>query len=407
MAVYVVVFATTSDGHTDTVKYCVHINRLGQLCSLVGLSPTELQNPAVASILKSHQPSMTMSNGIGSRAGETSQFSSTQNGRVQSSYRTGQFVQAAVPGGYMVSTGGSRPQVSVFKPSIVNGSENHLGLGTSGSANGGGLVRSTDIPVTRGTYTSVPYQVPSSLQPAPSTENGGESSGVTTGLVTAYQISSGEQDHTKNNSSSPGSLSHKDIPRNGGRVFSDKIVLEDRMDGENNGRINHGSETVESREYDDHRDTPGYGDHQRKRNTNGSARHHAGAGDFVIKDSHLITPQDLMPSKKPDESGSFRLLPADASLTMVSQAGDVSIPMVSEAEDVSLPEVLQAEGELVQESLNSNLEFSKDVSDHSNVRTSTPEITASSRHSHNSGEDSFGGNGELPSQVELGSDDSL
>ncbi|KAJ8035646.1 Centrosomal protein of 78 kDa [Holothuria leucospilota] len=379
---------------------------LGQLCSLVGLSPTELQNPAVASILKSHQPTMTMSNGIGSGAGETNQFSSAQNGRLQSSYRTGQFAQATVPSGYIVSNGGARPQVSVFKPSIINESENHFGLGASGSVNGSGLVQATDTPMTRGTYTSVPYQAPTSLQAAHSTDDGGESSGVATGLVTAYQISSGEHDRAKNNSNSPGSVSHNDLPRNGGREFSDKIVLENRMDGENSGRINPGSEPVERREYDDHGDTPGYGDHQRKRN-NGSARHHTGAGDFVFKDSHLITPQDLMPSKKPDESGSFRILPAeDVSLTMVSQA-DVSIPMVSQAEDVSLPVVSQAEGELVQESLNSNLEFSKDGSDHSHVRTSTPEITASSRHSHHSGEDSFGGNGELPSQVELGSDDSL
>ncbi|PIK60685.1 putative centrosomal protein [Apostichopus japonicus] len=352
---------------------------LGQLCSLVGLSTSELQNPAVASILKNHQPSTSVSRG---RQDNSTGFH-TNNGseNVQPWHPN-----SNVNGSSMVSNGvpsrtHSNGHISVFAPTSVTASGSHIGMRMGSDHD----LASEVHPVISSTSTG--HDGVTVIQHGTGGTHGEGIPRDGADVPGKDSSSARENDNGTRNNDNPQSTKHDTSPEGANEDRHDQNGRRDQrrertLPDESKMRIELITVTEEERQEDET---------ARNRNNSGSAfeedkqaspvEQSPVGSSMIVKDPSLITPDALKSGRIPRDTTSFRSL----------------IP-----EDVTLPEVSKDEAGLVQEASDPHESYSNDddfessQSDHSKIKTSTPEKTLSEL----SREEILHKSDEVPSQVD-------
>ncbi|PIK34843.1 putative centrosomal protein [Apostichopus japonicus] len=299
---------------------------LGQLCSLVGLSTSELQNPAVASILKNHQPSTLMSKGR--QDNSTGFHTNNQSENVQPWHPN-----SNTNGSSMVSNGvprrtHSNGHISVFAPTSVTASGSHIGMRMASDHD----LASEVHPVISSTSTG--HDGVTIIQHG---TGGTHREGIPhDGADVSVKDSSSarENDNETRNKDNPQSTKYDTSPVGANEDRHDQNGRRDQrrertLPEESKMRIELITVTEEERQEDET---------ARNRNNSGSAfeedkqaspvEQSPVSSSMIVKDPSLITPDALKSGRIPRDTTSFRSL----------------IP-----EDGTLPEVSKDEAELVQE----------------------------------------------------------
>lgn len=355
---------------------------MGQLCSLVGLTQSELQNPAVASILKDHQPSVSVNDGLGGRRRGAAGFpNENESEGMQYQYPATkgdgelEIMSRRLPGRTVPTTG----HISVFPPATVSSSGGHIQFGMPS----GNVSDPTAHPVTT-SASAVEDRVRGD-------EKGGMSRdtiGDTTNKVTS-SVREGvrESENRADLLTTENGASLEKVSKERNNVWSEGDVAEQRKSGtpQDDSKMRIELVTVT----DD-------GKKQEKlenRNNNSSVYEEQSISGGLTqspvstmgRDPTLITPDALKSGQIPKDAHSFHAL---------------------NPQDATLPGASKVEGGTVQEQTHPGLDYSDDDfessrSESSKIRTSTPE-RAISDPSH---EESLNKSSELPSQVEDGEEE--